>query len=527
MSDANFEKFIKENEIESLFKEKKHNEYVSRGIPENIINILEKKKLKKEQISRIENLPWESLGSKPDFADECRAQKLLDEEHIGMDDVKDRIMDYYCSQFKNGATILLVGPPGVGKTSIAFQIAKACNRSAYKVSLSGIASAHEIIGVDSTFSDAAPGEIIRAIENTGSFYPLVILDEIDKVGHSKEHGDPHNALLEVLDTNRENFRDRFLEIPIDLSNFIFIATANDLTDISPILRDRLEIIEIGGYSKKLKKQIFTEQIIPKIALKLLGESNDIFEIGDDAFERIINEYCIEPGIRELYDYADKMIRRANRKNKHSFKKIYITAKDLEEYIGKPKIKYLAQYDANVIGSANAAILASTKYARILKIHTEILTDGVGEIICTGGIEGFAKESVEVAKSLVRHYSNKLEIPSDYFLHKDIHVDSEYYPIIKNSSCIALAIFVSMVSTILEMPIPLSTMFAAKLRLDGSIEPVANIDEYIAIAIECNLKNVYISAANVENDTELIKKYDTINIHPVKNIDGVLSEVFKI
>lgn len=507
-------------------RQKQHEEYVSRGIPYNVIEILESKKLKKEQQERVEKLPWETLKNPPVFSDEGTAQELLDANHIGMEDVKSRIMDYYCSQFKNGATLLFVGPPGVGKTSIALQIAKACNRPWYKVSLSGIASAHEIIGVDPTFSQALPGEILRAVEYTNSFYPLIILDEIDKVGRSKEHGDPQNALLEVLDTNRECFRDRYLGIPIDLSNFIFIATANDLSEISPILRDRLEIIEIGGYNKELKKIILKEQVIPNVSKKILTEPNKIFSINDAAINRIIYEYVVEPGVRELYDYADKLIRHANRIYLHNHRKTTITHKNLEEYIGSPKRVQLSRDANDVIGSANTSILRSTKYAQILTIHTEVLENGTGEIICTGGIEGFAKEGVKIAKSLVRRNTRTIVIPLNFFTDKDIHVHSEYHPAIKKSNCVSLAIFITLVSTILKRPIPLSDMFAGNLALDGKIGYIKNLDEYLEAAIESNLKRVYVSTENIQAKPNLIEEYkEQIEIIPLSNINDVLDKIF--
>lgn len=509
-------------------KKQQHDKYVQRGIPQNIIEILESKKLKKNQQERVERLPWESIKNQPTFSDEDKVQEMLDKSHIGLDDVKSRIMDYYCTEFRNGAVLLLVGPPGVGKTSIALQIANACNRPWYKVSLSGIASAHEIIGVDPTFSDAAPGEIIRAIEYTNTFYPLIILDEIDKVGHSKEHGDPQNALLEVLDTNRESFRDRFLGIPIDLSNFIFIATANDLSDISPILRDRLEIIEIGGYNKTLKKQILKNQVIPNMENKILEGTKEIYSIDDGALNRIVNEYVVEPGVRELYDYADKLIRHANRLYQYSHKKSIITEQNLEDFIGHPKKLRFARDLKSVIGNIHTVILRSTKYAALLKIHTSVLEHGKGQVICTGGIEGFAKEAVAIAKSLVRHYSDVIGIPSNYFSDKDIHVDSEYYPTIKANNCVSLAIFIGLVSTILRQPISLGDMFAGDLSLDGSINYVNNIEEFIEAAIESNIKKAYISYDNFSGNAKLLEKYNgEITIIPFATVKDVLREIFNI
>lgn len=515
-----FEEMRKQRENE---KKEKHAQYVSRGIPEDIISTLESGKLKKEQVDQVVRLPWEKLNARP-VIKEADAQELLDEKHVGLEDVKLRIMDYVYSDFRGGAALLLVGPPGVGKTSIAIQIARAINRPWYEIPLSGIASAHEITGVDPTFSDAAPGEIVRAINYTDSFYPLIILDEIDKVGRSTEHGDPQNALLEVLDTNRSSFRDRFLNIPLDLSNFVFIATANDLSDISPILSDRLEIIEIGGYNKELKKKILTEQIIPHITAAIIDSPDRTIYIDDSAVESIISKYSVTPGVRELYDATDRICRRANRQYKINHRKVVVTAGNLETYLGKPKRLGFERDGMPIVGSANTAVLISTKYAKVVAVQAKVL-EGNGAVICTGGIEGFAKEAVRIATSLIRHYSSELGISLEYFSHKDIHVHSEYHPLIKSNSCVSLAVFVAIISNIFKKKVSLGHLFAGELQLDGSIRYVANINEFLDAAIESNLNTAYIACDNITVDKDLIATYqDKINIVPLTNITELIDLV---
>lgn len=504
-------------------RREKHAQYISRRIPEDVINALESGKLKKEQIDEIERLPWEQLCTPPHI-NEAYAQKLLDERHVGLEDVKSRIMDYVYSDFRGGAALLLVGPPGAGKTSIAIQIARAIKRPWYEIPLSGIASAHEITGVDPTFSEAAPGEIVRAIKNTNSFYPLIILDEIDKVGRSTEHGDPQNALLEVLDTNRSSFRDRFLSIPIDLSNFVFIATANDLSDISPILRDRLEIIEIGGYNKEAKKAILSEQIIPQITTTIMDSPKQSIHIDDSAIESIVSKYSITPGIRELYDMTDRICRRANREYKTGHRKVNVTSNNLEAYLGKPKRLSFEREGIPIIGSANTAVLISTKYAKVIEIQAKVL-EGNGTVICTGGIEGFAKEAVQIATSLIRYHSLELNISPEYFSHKDIHVHSEYHPLIKSNRCVSLAIFVAIISNIFKKKVPLRKMFVGELHLDGSIRYVSNIGDFLDAAIESNLGTAYISLDNITFDKDLIAKYKTqIEIRPLEKITQLIDLV---
>lgn len=517
IEDEFLEKMRKMKEQEA---KEKHDSYVSRGIPEDVIRTIESGKLKKEQIEQILYLPWEHLDKKPQI-NEGKAQELLDQKHVGMEYVKTRIMDYVYSDFKGGAALLFVGPPGVGKTSIAIQIAKAVSRPWYEIPLSGIASAHEITGVDPTFNSAEPGEIIRAIRETNSFYPLIILDEIDKVGRSTEHGDPQNALLEVLDTNRSSFRDRFLNIPVDLSNFIFIATANDLSDISPILRDRLEIIEVGGYSKEQKKKIIIEQIIPHVSRGIIDTPDQVLSISDSAVEIIVNKYSVSPGIRELYEIIDHICRRANRDYKINHRKVIIDNDYIEAVLGTPRRLRFERDNVPTVGNVNTAVLVSTKYAKIISVQAKIL-DGHGSIICTGGIEGVASEAVQIASSLIRYYSHRLGISIDYFSHKDIHVHSEYNPSIKSSRCVSLAVFVAIISTIFKKKVAPVHMFAGELQLDGSIRYVENINEYLDAAIESNLDFAYISKDNITIDDDLLTCYkDRLTIKPLQSVEELI------
>lgn len=529
MSDLNIEKLFEEQEKKRILeKEKKIEAYKKRGIPETTINLLISNKLEQKQVNAALRLPWESLQSKPKIDTE-KAQKTLQSNHVGMDEVKRRIMDYIRSEFKRGAVLLFVGPPGVGKTSLAMQIAKAINRKPYTIALSGIASAHEITGVDPTFSEAKPGEIIRAMISVESFYPLIILDEIDKVGHSTEHGDPQNALLEVLDTNRNSFKDRFLDVPVDLSDTIFIATANDISDISPVLRDRLEIIEIGGYTKETKIQILKEQIIPKVTKEILDSPDLVLNINDDAIERIVKEYSTTPGIRELYDSVDKITRRANSNYQLHGQKVIIDSLILEEYLGKPKVFYFPREATPVIGTVNTGVQISTKFAKVLKIQAEILK-GSGKTICTGGIKDFASEAVTIAKTIISKLAKNKIIPMeyDYFEKCDLHVHSEYHPAVKKDYSVSLAIFVVLLSKKMQKKVNLDTMFIGELLLDGSIKYIPNIEEYIIAALESNIKSVVLPADNHLKDKTVLSKYESrIRINPVTTVLEIIEMYFEI
>lgn len=524
-----FENFKKARaESEANEKEERIKEYRNRGIPEHIIDRLESGKLEKKQVNAVLRLPWESLNQKP-IIDVKKAQAVLQADHVGMDDVKRRIMDYIRSEFRRGAVLLFVGPPGVGKTSLAMQIAAAIGRSAYPVALSGIASAHEITGVDPTFSESKPGEIIRAIVSVDSFYPLIILDEIDKVGHSTEHGDPQNALLEVLDTNRKLFKDRFLDIPIDLSDIIFIATANDISNISPVLRDRLEIIEIGGYTKELKVRILKEQVIPKVTREILDNPDEILNISDDAIERIVKEYSTMPGIRELYDEVDFITRRANSNFQIQGRKNIVTAENIEEYLGQPKAFYFPREAVPAIGLVNTAIQISTKFAKVITIQAEIIK-GTGKTICTGGVKDFAREAVTIAETIISKLGKSKRIPMEYdfFEKNNVHVHSEYLPTIKFDYSVSLAILVVLLSKKLQYKISLNTMFIGELLSDGTVKYISNIEEYLIAALESNIKFVVIPYDNQLKDKVILQSYsERLQIIPISNIEEILKEFFNI
>lgn len=280
--------------------EKERKKKLYEGLPEFVIQKIENGNFKEAQIQYIKKIPW--LNDSCPEIDIAFAQKTLEESHYGMHDVKRQMMRYIACQKHLGRAygdvLLLAGPPGVGKTSIAKAVAKAMNRLFIKIPLAGISDAGPLRGYDSNYQDPKPGLIVEGIIETGSLCPLILLDEIDKMGGSDSHGYPEHVLLHVLDSDRSAFIDDLIQIPIDLSNIVFLATANSITSISSILLDRLDIIHLAGYTKEEKVKILTDYIVPDLSKKLAVEDYNL-ELCDDLIEYLITTHLLEPGVRSL------------------------------------------------------------------------------------------------------------------------------------------------------------------------------------------------------------------------------------
>lgn len=296
MEGFNFE----EMEQKRIQAEEERKKKLYEGLPEFVIQKIENGNFTKSQIQYIKKIPW-SNDTYPEI-DISFAQKTLEESHYGMQDVKRQMMRYIVCQKHLGRAygdvLLLVGPPGVGKTSIAKAVAKAMNRPFIKIPLAGISDAGPLRGYDSNYQDPKPGLIVEGIIETGSLCPLILLDEIDKMGGSDSHGYPEHVLLHVLDSDRSEFIDDLIQIPIDLSNIVFLATANSITSISPILLNRLDVIHLAGYTKEEKIKILKNYIVPDLSQKLAVEDYNL-ELCDDLIEYLITAHSLESGVRSL------------------------------------------------------------------------------------------------------------------------------------------------------------------------------------------------------------------------------------
>ncbi|MFN3330377.1 MAG: endopeptidase La, partial [Pyrinomonadaceae bacterium] len=366
-------------------------------------------------------LPW-SKSSK-DSLDLKKAQKILDEDHYGLEKVKERIIEYLAvrklREKPKGPILCLVGPPGVGKTSLGRSVARALNRKFVRLSLGGLHDEAEIRGHRRTYVGAMPGRIIQAIQQAGTNNPLIMLDEIDKVG-TDFRGDPSSALLEVLDPEQNfAFRDNYLGVPFDLSNVIFMTTANVLDTIQPALLDRMEVITISGYTEEEKLEIAKRHLLPK-QIQEAGLEKDDLTIDKKALSLIISQYTEEAGLRQLEREIGKICRKIARKkaeNPKSFKPVKVTKENLSDFLGSPKVFTETALKRNQIGVATG--LAWTAYGGEILFIEALKMKGKGNLVLTGQLGEVMQESAKAADSYARARAKELGIDEDDFENCDI------------------------------------------------------------------------------------------------------------
>ena len=366
-------------------------------------------------------MPWNKYTR--ERADVEQARKLLDRDHYGLETVKERILEFIAVHQLNpdakGKILCLVGPPGVGKTSVAISVAKAMNRKLARLSLGGVRDEADIRGHRKTYIGAMPGRIIEAISRAGAMNPLLVLDEIDKLA-SDMRGDPASALLEVLDSEQNtSLRDHFLEVPVDLSRVMFITTANTTSTIPRPLLDRMEVIELSSYTDEEKLQIAKTHLLPK-QLKEHGLKKSQLRISDDAIRAVITDYARESGVRTLERLLGKLCRKAAmRLVETDVKRVDITPKDLRELLGVPHYQDNSRSKQDQIGVVNG--LAWTEVGgELLEVEAGVM-DGSGKLELTGNLGTVMQESVKAAYTCLRSRAAELGIPKDFYKNKDIHV----------------------------------------------------------------------------------------------------------
>ena len=366
-------------------------------------------------------LPWNK--STRERADVAQARKILDKEHYGLDKVKERVLEFIAVRQLNpdakGKILCLVGPPGVGKTSVAMSVARAMNRKCARLSLGGVRDEADIRGHRKTYIGAMPGRIIEALGRAGTMNPLLVLDEIDKLA-SDMRGDPAAALLEVLDSEQNGaFRDHFVEVPVDLSRVMFITTANTTSTIPRPLLDRMEVIELGSYTDEEKLHIAREHLLPK-QMKENGLRRGQLRLDDDALRRIITDYTRESGVRTLERQLGKLCRRAAmRLVQTDVKRIDITVKDLKDFLDTPPYGEDTRSKTDQIGVVNG--LAWTEVGgELLEVEAGVM-DGTGKLELTGNLGQVMQESVKAAYTCLRSRARELGIAPDFYKTKDIHV----------------------------------------------------------------------------------------------------------
>lgn len=468
------------------------------------------------------DLPWEEYTE--DYYDLKKAQKTLDIDHYGMQKIKERILEYLAVLKLKGdmksPILCFVGPPGIGKTSLGRSIANAIGRKYVRLSLGGLHDESEIRGHRKTYIGAMPGRILQSIRKVKSSNPVLILDEIDKVGND-HRGDPSSALLEVLDPEQNHsFYDNYLEMEYDLSKVLFIATANNLQNIQPALRDRLEIIDLSGYAVEEKTEIAKRHLFPK-QKELHGLKNSNFKMSDKVLEKIIQDYTRESGVRELDRQLASIMRYQARQLVMKGKlKSTVTADDIEKIIGKPKYSNDIYKTANMPGVAIG--LAWTYVGgEILFIETS-LSDGKGDLKLTGNLGNVMKESASTALTYLQSNAKKYNLDATLFDKKSIHIHVPEGAVPKDGPSAGITMMTSIASAMTGKRVKPFLAMTGEITLRGQVLPVGGIKEKVLAAKRAGLKEILMCWQNekdvLEIDAEFIKG---VKFHYVKTMNQVL------
>tara|TARA_B100000579_G_scaffold121010_1_gene97399 strand:+ start:546 stop:2948 length:2403 start_codon:yes stop_codon:yes gene_type:complete len=468
-------------------------------------------------------LPWVNKDKKIDDISIPNAKKVLDEDHYGLDKVKERILEYLAVQKRvgkiKGAILCLVGPPGVGKTSLGKSIARATGRKFVRMSLGGIRDEAEIRGHRRTYIGSLPGKIIQQMKKAGTKNPLFLLDEIDKVG-SDYRGDPSSALLEALDPEQNiAFNDHYLEVDYDLSDVMFVTTANTLNILPPLL-DRLEVIRIPGYTEDEKINIANNYLIPK-QLKDNGLKNEELDLDQNVLKDIVRSYTKESGVRNLEREISKLARKTVKNIlTNENKKVSINSENLSEYLGVKKYKYGEVESENKVGVVTG--LAWTEFGgEILKIESAIMP-GKGKMQITGKLGEVMQESVKAAKSYIRSKSLDYGIIPPVFEKKDFHIHVPEGATPKDGPSAGIGMVTSIVSAITGIPVDKRIAMTGEVTLRGHVLAIGGLKEKLLAAHRSGITKVLIPAENKKDLVEIPKNIlKDIEITPVSNVDEVL------
>ena len=440
-------------------------------------------------------LPWNK--STRERAAVAQARKILDKEHYGLDKVKERVLEFIAVRQLNpdakGKILCLVGPPGVGKTSVAMSVARAMNRKCARLSLGGVRDEADIRGHRKTYIGAMPGRIIEALGRAGTMNPLLVLDEIDKLA-SDMRGDPAAALLEVLDSEQNGaFRDHFVEVPVDLSRVMFITTANTTSTIPRPLLDRMEVIELGSYTDEEKLHLAREHLLPK-QMKENGLRRGQLRLDDDALRRIITDYTRESGVRTLERQLGKLCRRAAmRLVQTDVKRIDITAKELKDFLDTPPYGEDTRSKTDQIGVVNG--LAWTEVGgELLEVEAGVM-DGTGKLELTGNLGQVMQESVKAAYTCLRSRARELGIAPDFYKTKDIHVHIPEGAVPKDGPSAGIAITTAMLSALTGRAVRHDVAMTGEVTLRGRVLPIGGLREKTMAAKRNGITTVIIPKEN--------------------------------
>ena len=466
-------------------------------------------------------MPWNTYTK--ERADVKTARRILDQEHYGLDKVKERILEFVAvrqlSPDAKGQILCLVGPPGVGKTSVAISVAKAMNRKLGRLSLGGVHDEADIRGHRKTYIGAMPGRIADAIRRSGSMNPLLVMDEIDKLG-SDLRGDPASALLEVFDREQNHaFRDHFLEIPIDLSRVMFITTANTLDTIPRPLLDRMEVIELGSYTDEEKLQIAKRHLLAK-QMKEHGLARGQLRVSDGALRRIIEGYTRESGVRVLERQLAKLCRKAAVKLVETdCRRVSVTEAELGEWLGVPRYREEKINPLGETGLVNGLAWTETG-GEVLQVEACAM-DGTGKLETTGNLGDVMKESCEAAMTVIRSRAAELGIPADFYKRKDVHVHFPEGAVPKDGPSAGIAVTTAILSALTGHPVRGDLAMTGEITLRGRVLPIGGLKEKTMAAKRGGIRKVLIPREN-EKDLEEIDPTvrQALDFELVESIDAV-------
>ncbi|WP_147072814.1 endopeptidase La [Sulfuriferula plumbiphila] len=474
-------------------------------------------------IETLVGLPWKKKTKIS--KDLKKAETILDLDHYGLDKVKERIVEYLAVQQRvdklKGPILCLVGPPGVGKTSLGQSIAKATNRKFIRMALGGVRDESEIRGHRRTYIGSMPGKILQSMSKVGVRNPLFLLDEVDKMGQDFR-GDPSSALLEVLDPEQNHtFADHYVEVEFDLSDVMFVATANTL-NIPAALLDRMEIIRLSGYTEDEKVNIAERYLVTK-QMKANGLKPEEFVISESALRDIVRYYTREAGVRNLDRDIAKICRKGVKAllmKQGKASKISVTARNLDKYLGVRRFNYGVAEKNNQIGQVTG--LAWTEVGGELLTIESVLLPGKGKMITTGQLGEVMQESIQAAMSVVRSRSAVLGIPQDFYQKNDIHIHLPEGATPKDGPSAGVGICTAMVSVLTGIPVRADVAMTGEITLRGEVLPIGGLKEKLLAAHRGGIKTVLIPEENVRDLVEIPENIkNRLDIQPVKWIDQVL------
>lgn len=504
---------------EKLLKEVERLSKMPSNAPDSVVT--------RNYLDNVLSLPWKSFSE--ESTDIEKAKEILEEDHYGLQDVKKRILEHLAvhklTGGKQGTVLCLAGPPGTGKTSIVKSVAKALNREYVRISLGGVRDEADIRGHRKTYIGSMPGRIISAMEQAGTKNPLILFDELDKMGTDYK-GDPASAMLEVLDIEQNHaFRDHYIEIPFDLSNVMFVATANNLNAVPAPLLDRIEVIEVSGYTDEEKLEIAKRHLIPK-QQKKHGLDNMKIAIGDDTIRTIIEKYTRESGVRNLERKIALLMRRIARETEETGKKrITIGKRNLDKFLDKPRYDVEMMNKKDEVGIVRGLAWTSVG-GDTLSVEVNVM-EGTGKVELTGNLGDVMRESAMTAISYVRSASKALNISDSFYKTKDIHIHVPQGAVPKDGPSAGITIATAVASALSEVPVRRDVAMTGEITLRGRVLPIGGLKEKSLAAYRAGIKTVIIPEENkrdVEDVPEEVR--NDMQFIPVSSMETVLKNAFR-